>query len=68
MDYQQQVEREFMEETRDPFDYWLAEKLGRTVEEMRRTISNREYLEWRAYVVWKNAKEELELKAAKSGR
>lgn len=61
-EYQTKVEREFMEEERDPFDYWLAETLHRTVEEMRHTISNREYLEWRAYVIWRNAKEEMERK------
>lgn len=56
-----------MEEARDPFDYWLAETLHRTVEEVRQTISNAEYLEWRAYLVWRNAQQDLEVKAAKNG-
>lgn len=28
------------------FDFDLAEKLGRTVAEMRRTVSNEEYMQW----------------------
>jgi len=66
--YQTQAERAFVEEELDPFDFSLAEALGMTVETMRATISNREYLEWRAYSVWRNAQQELALKAAKAGR
>jgi hypothetical protein len=31
------------------FDFYLAEKLGRTVAEMRRTVSAREYMQWSVY-------------------
>jgi len=52
-----------MEEERDPFDYMLAEALGRTVAELNASISNAEYIEWRAFYTWRNAKADLELKA-----
>lgn len=35
-----------------------------TVEHLRDSMSNKEYLEWRAFTVWRNAMRELEKKAA----
>lgn len=57
-----------MEEELDPFDFSLAEALGMTVEHLRQTMSNREYLEWRAFTVWRNAKIELATKEARHAR
>lgn len=48
-----------MEGTLDPFDYELAAILRCTVETMRATISNQEYLQWRAKFVYDNARLEL---------
>ena len=39
-----------------------------TVEQMRNTMTNREYLEWRAFNVLRNAQQELAVKAAKADR
>lgn len=63
MDPQKEFERAFMEGSLDPFDYELALelKIG-TVEEMRDRMSNREYLIWRAFYVWRNAQRELNMK------
>lgn len=57
-----------MEGDADPFDFDLAKNLGMTVEHMRDTISNVEYLQWRAYYVWRNAMEELEMQEVKAKR
>lgn len=57
-----------MTEELDPFDWVLAEALGRGVEEMRATISNPEYHSWRAFYVWRAAQRELAMKEAQSGR
>lgn len=58
-DYQTQAERAFMTGDLDTFDFDLAERLGMTVERMRNEMTNAEYLQWRAYTVWKNAQQEL---------
>jgi hypothetical protein len=55
-----------VEGTIDPFDFQLARDLGMTVEQMRHGIGNPEYLQWRAYHVWRNAQIELETKEAVS--
>lgn len=59
-------ERAFMEGSLDPFDFLLAERLGMTVGELRDRMSNDEYLQWRAFVKWRNAMQELELRAVKA--
>jgi hypothetical protein len=46
----------------DPFDFALAAALGRTVEEMRATVSNGEYHAWQAYYTWLAAQRELATK------
>lgn len=60
-------ERAFMEGSLDAFDFLLAERLGMTVGELRDRMSNDEYLQWRAYIKWRNAMQELELKSAQAG-
>lgn len=67
-DPQTQYERAFMEGDLDPFDFMLAEALGMSVQHMRDTLSNQEYLQWRAFYVWRNAKAELEAKTVKGVR
>lgn len=42
----------------DPFDFLLAENLGKTLAELDE-MSHREYLSWRAFYVWRNAQQEL---------
>ncbi len=44
------------------FDFYLAEKLGRTVQEMRLSVSNLEYLQWQVYYGRKAQREELAAK------
>lgn len=39
-----------------------------TVEQMRETMTNKEYLEWRAFTVWRNAQRELATKQMQAGR
>lgn len=51
-----------MEEELDPFDFVLAENLGMTIEELHARMSNREYLAWRAFAVYRNAMREMEAK------
>jgi hypothetical protein len=51
-----------MEGALDPFDFGLAEALGMTVETMRDTMANNEYLQWRAFHVWRAAQVELAAK------
>jgi hypothetical protein len=46
----------------DPFDFVLSESLSMTVEEMKDRMSNREYLMWRAFYVYRAAMKEFELK------
>lgn len=54
-----------MEGDLDAFDFTLAEKLRMTVEQMRTTISNAEYLQWRAFYTYRAAMQKLELDKAK---
>lgn len=54
-----------MEGELDPFDYLLAEKLGATIEEMHDRLSNREYLAWRAFYVYRDAMIAFETEKAK---
>jgi hypothetical protein len=48
-----------MEGLLDPFDFILAERLGMTVAQMRDAMSNAEYVEWRAFYVYRNAMEKM---------
>jgi hypothetical protein len=58
-----------MEGELDPFDFDLAERLHLTVAQLPHAVSRREYFQWRAYTVYRNAQQELALKeAVKSGR
>ena len=51
---------------RDPFEFVLAEKLSRSVAELRTTMSQLEFLEWQAYYDVVAAEIELERKRAQS--
>ena len=48
-----------MLEERDPFDYVLAEALGKSLYEVRQ-LSNYEHVEWRAFYEYRNAMREVE--------
>lgn len=37
----------------DPFDFVLAEQLHMTIDEMNNRLSNQEYLQWRAYYIYR---------------
>lgn len=50
------------------FEYFLAQKLGRTVDELRRGMSNVEFMHWAVYYARKAQREELELAKVKRGR
>lgn len=67
-DYQTKVEREFMEGERDSFDYVLAEMLGMTVLELQERMSQREFIEWKAFVKYRNTMVEFEKEKAKGKR
>lgn len=41
------------------FDHYLAERLGKTVEEMRSTMSNAEYVRWAMYYARKAQRMQL---------
>ena len=49
---------------RDSFEFLLAEKMHRTVNELRQTITQDEYLQWSAYYVWRSAMEKFEWEKA----
>ena len=51
MSLQSVFERALMEGDLDPFDFMLAERLGKTLAEVR-GMSNREHLQWRAWHVY----------------
>lgn len=42
----------------DPFDFVLAEALGKTLAEVG-AMPNREYLAWRAFYKWRRAQQDL---------
>lgn len=58
---QQVFERAIVEGELDPFDFVLAESLKMTLDQMRQ-MPNNEYLQWRAFFVWRAAQLELESK------
>src|SRR2546430_3315296 len=55
---QETFERQLLEGELDPFDFALAEDLHMTLDELVERISNREYLAWRAFYVWRNNEQE----------
>lgn len=52
----------------DAYEFYLAEKLGRTVTELRCTMSNAEYQQWRAYQTWSNAMADFAARKAQGRR
>lgn len=54
-----------MEGELDPLDFVIAEKLGATIEEMEDRLSNREYLAWRAFHVYRAAMRDFEIEKQK---
>jgi hypothetical protein len=50
------------------FDYILAEKLGMTVADLRRRMSQAEWLGWYVYLGRKAQRREMESVMAKAGR
>jgi hypothetical protein len=51
-----------MEGELDVFDFILAETLGKTLEEVG-SMSNNEYLRWKAFYVYRKAQQELASKS-----
>lgn len=54
----------YLELEKDPtleFEFFLAEKLGRTLTELRETVSAQEFLYWNIYYARKAQRAELEL-------
>ena len=58
------AERALMLGEMDPFEFALAEKLGRSVEELKATVSAGELVRWRAFWVWRAAQVEHAQKEA----
>ena len=58
MTLQATFERALMEGELDPFDFVLAEALGKTLAEIGQ-MSNHEYLRWRAWHVYRTAMAEM---------
>lgn len=48
----------------DPFEFGLALKLGRSVDELRATVSAGELIRWRAFFKWLAVQLEHEQKVA----
>lgn len=48
-----------MDDELDPFPFVLGEALGMTIAQID-SMSNAEYLAWRAFHVWRNAMAELD--------
>lgn len=57
-----------MEGDLEAFDFVLAQDLHMTVEEMQRRMSNREYLAWKAFYVYREAQGRLALDTAAAAR
>lgn len=47
----------------DPFEFILAEALGLTLSQVR-ALPNAEFMEWRAFWVWRQAMEDFEARRA----
>jgi hypothetical protein len=62
-------ERALMQNRMDPMPFVLAEELGMTVERLMTgrdgPLSNREYVAWCAFYVWRDAMRKLAAKEAK---
>lgn len=52
--------RAFLEDPGLEFEFYLAEKLGRTVEELRLSLSADEFLRWSIYYAKKAQTQQLE--------
>lgn len=50
------------------FEFFLAQELGRTVGELRTSLSQEEFLYWGMYYARKAQREELEMAKAKGGK
>jgi hypothetical protein len=50
------------------FEFFLAQKLGRTVGELRASLSQEEFLYWGMHYARKAQREELEIARAKGGK
>jgi primosomal protein N'' len=56
----------FAKDNRARFTFWLAEKLGMTVSQLRREMSAREFRQWAAYYKVKNEEERRAREQAKA--
>lgn len=59
MNLQTTFERMLLEGELDPFDFVLAERLGKTLAEIGE-MSNNEWLRWRAWYVYRQAMSEMQ--------
>ncbi|WP_027934565.1 hypothetical protein [Amycolatopsis thermoflava] len=50
------------------FEFYLADRLGRTVAELRESLSQDEYVAWTVYFGRKAQRQELAMKSVKRGR
>jgi hypothetical protein len=50
------------------FEFYLADKLSRTVAELRESVSNEEFVEWSVYYGRKAQRQELAAKMARHER
>lgn len=50
------------------FEFYLADRLGRTVAELREGLSNEEFVQWSVYYGRKAQRHELATKMARHGR
>lgn len=50
------------------FEFYLAERLGRTVAELRASLSQREFVEWGVYFGRKAQRQEMAVKTARNAR
>lgn len=49
----------FLEDGEFAFEFFLAEKLGRTIGELRASISQAEFIEWNRFFAVRNQREQL---------
>lgn len=50
------------------FEYALAEKLGLLVSDLRRRMTNQEFVEWKTFFARRAQREELEMKRSRASR
>lgn len=65
-DAEKEEYKRLVSEPHREFDFFLAEKLHRTVDEMHMTLTNREYLGWKMYFGRKAQLQEIHVKRAKN--